>query len=196
MVQGHSGSGSEECKVLECDCIIRDGGIGCQPPPAWQEHEPADSHIATRVKGRRVLGQDGKGYGPEGVEEGLVLGALESVASKWPQPGAGYIEVIPSQAPSQKGSGGAVLSPVEVELHRVAVRCCLALAALPAKSLPRGQRPMIKILQRLTPEPTGNQAIDQGRRLLLDDMIKTSLWGTVTSELSRLFGVYDQAPEA
>lgn len=94
----------------------------------------------------------------------------------------------------QKGSGGAVLSPIEVELHRVAVKWCLALAALPAKSLPRGQRHMIKILQRLTPEPTGNQAVDQGRRLLLDNMIKTSLWSPMTSELSRLFGGSSQSP--
>lgn len=86
------------------------------------------------------------------------------------------------QASHQKGRDGVEVAPDREALHRLAVSWCQTLASLPPKSLPRSQRPMIKILQRLTPEPTGNQALDRGRAMLLDGVVKT-LWVPITSAL-------------
>ena len=59
-----------------------------------------------------------------------------------------------------------------------AVRWCQALTKLPPKSLPRSQRPIIKLLQKLPPLPTGNVSYDRGRRAVLDQTL-SSLWPAI-----------------
>lgn len=87
------------------------------------------------------------------------------------------------------GQKGLKVSPNEANLEEQAVRWCQALSALPPKSLPRSQRPIVKLLQRLPEKPTGNPAIDQGRHLVLANTVK-SLWPSLTQavevELSKI----------
>ena len=64
-----------------------------------------------------------------------------------------------------------------------AVRWCQALTLLPPKSLPRSQRPIIKLLKRLPENPTGIPTVDSGRRRILDQTIK-SLWPAMLTALS------------
>lgn len=64
-----------------------------------------------------------------------------------------------------------------------AVRWCQALTMLPPKSLPRSQRPVIKLLKKLPPLPTGNAAYDRGRRAVLDQTL-SSLWPAIRNGIS------------
>lgn len=98
-------------------------------------------------------------------------------------PLAGLFTVSPLE---QEGRPGLVFSPNRDRFRAVATSWCQSLAALPPKSLPRSQRPMIGILKRLTPEPTGNVAVDRGREMLLDGVIAKSLWASLSSSLVHL----------
>jgi hypothetical protein len=69
-------------------------------------------------------------------------------------------------------------TPEKDAVDAEAVRWCQALTRLPHKSLPRSQRPVIKLLQKLPPLPTGNVAHDRGRRAVLDKTL-ASLWPAI-----------------
>lgn len=85
------------------------------------------------------------------------------------------VNLFSFEVESKNDQPGFKVSPNETALEEQAVRWCQALAALPPKSLPRSQRPIVKLLQRLPENPTGNPAIDQGRHLVLANTVK-SLW--------------------
>lgn len=83
----------------------------------------------------------------------------------------------------QQGQPQALCTPLPEAIDDEAVRWCQALTQLPPKALPRSQRPIIKLLLRLPPKPTGNTAIDKGRRMILDRML-ASLWPALAGALT------------
>jgi hypothetical protein len=122
------------------------------------------------------------------LTEQQIGGALKGVSSeaKLPDgtdfsfPVAKLFSIVPAQ---QDGKLGVQATPDGDALHAAAVLWCQKLTTLPYKSLPRSQRPIINLLKRLPPEPTGNPAIDRGRKMVLDNTVK-SLWVPITSAIS------------
>lgn len=94
-------------------------------------------------------------------------------------PLAGLFTVTPAR---QKDQEGVDASPNTEALHKIAYAWCQKLTTLPPKSLPRSQRPVIKLLQRLPEEPTGNPAFDKGRTMILDGTVK-GFWVSVTTTM-------------
>lgn len=74
------------------------------------------------------------------------------------------------------------IAPVAAGMEKVSVRWCQALAAIPHKKLPRSQRPIVKLLQRLPEEPTGVPSIDRGRTAILQGTSR-SLWPAMRASL-------------
>ena len=85
--------------------------------------------------------------------------------------------------PAADGAPAVICTPDAEVVDDQAVRWCQALTKLPPKALPRSQRPIIKLLLRLPPKPTGNPAIDKGRRMILDRTLG-SLWPALAGALT------------
>jgi hypothetical protein len=82
--------------------------------------------------------------------------------------------------------GKVHVSPSLPALEKLAVRWCQALAAIPYKQLPRSQRPIVKLLQRLPAEPTGIFSVDRGRSLILDRTAR-ALWPAMRASVEKTF---------
>lgn len=112
------------------------------------------------------------------VLENAVCNTVLPDKSPFTVPLAGLLEVEATDNPQVFN-----FTPNRDAIDAQAVKWCQALTKLPHKSLPRSQRPVIKLLQRLPELPTGNAAHDKGRRAIIDQTL-FSLWPTIKNATS------------
>lgn len=83
-----------------------------------------------------------------------------------------------------KGKDGVLVRPDTEGLNRAALEWCRLLSLLPPGSVPMCQRCLIKLIEFLPAEPAGNPLIDKGRQMILDEIIRRSLWVPITTVVS------------
>lgn len=78
-----------------------------------------------------------------------------------------------------------VITPKLDGLDAQATRWCEGLGKLPPKSLPRSQRPILKILPKVfSPDAVGPMA-ERGRRMILNEALK-SIWPAVRNQTEQV----------
>lgn len=118
------------------------------------------------------------------MEESMGQAALPLTLPDGTQGYLGLSGLFTFRAHHTKGKDGVLVRPNIESLNHAALKWGRMLSLLPTTSLSLGQRISVKILQCIPEEPTGLRFIDMVRQIILDAIIRKSLWLPITTVVS------------